>query len=260
MSRRERTGITPALVVSTVLHVGGLAAVIILAPLFKEPFKLGGGVPVTLVASGPPEFMQAQQADENVEAQTEDPDPLLEPEPVPAVAPPTATPTPAIKPPVKPPVAPGKRPGRQAELDLDKLLSDVETAAPPKKPPRKSGGAKGPSRDPKAVQIGSGKKVSAATQGYLLNLGNSLSRRWNVNCLVEGGAVDAVVTFRIANGGRLLGPPTPKGSPKDQMAKVASERAIRAIYASEPFRDFPPELYGEELIYPFDAATACANR
>jgi hypothetical protein len=44
------------------------------------------------------------------------------------------------------------------------------------------------------------------------------------------------------------------------MVRVASERAIRAVYAAEPFDEFPPELYGEELIYPFDAPAACANR
>jgi hypothetical protein len=154
------------------------------------------------------------------------------------------------------------RTGPRAELDLDKLLSDVETTSKAATPPKKGGGKKGPKKDALTVQIGSGKRVSAATRGYLLNLGNDLSRRWNPNCLVEGGAdVRAEVTFRVSFGGKLLGrPKSSEAGTKDPMVRVASERAIRAVYAAEPFNDFPPELYGEELIYPFDAPAACANR
>ena len=96
----------------------------------------------------------------------------------------------------------------------------------------------------------------------MLNLGNDLSRRWNPNCLVEGGAdVRAEITFRVSFGGKLLGrPKSSEAGTKDPMVRVASERAIRAVYAAEPFDEFPPELYGEELIYPFDAPAACANR
>jgi hypothetical protein len=154
------------------------------------------------------------------------------------------------------------RTGPRAELDLDRLLSDVETTSKAATPPKKAGGKKGPKKDALTVQIGSGKRVSAATKGYLLNLGNDLSRRWNPNCLVEGGAdVRAEVTFRVSFGGKLLGrPKSSEAGTKDPMVRVASERAIRAVYAAEPFDDFPPELYGEELIYPFDAPAACANR
>lgn len=262
MNRRERTGITPALAVSVALHAAALAAVVFLGGLFQEPFKLGGGVPVTLVTSGPPEFVQAELSDEVQEAQTEEPDPLVEPEPVPLPAPAAApVPKPDVKKPVPTPVKPG-RTGPRAELDLDRLLSDVETTSKAAKPPKKGGGKKGPKKDALTVQIGSGKRVSAATKGYLLNLGNDLSRRWNPNCLVEGGAdIRAEVTFRVSFGGKLLGrPKSSEAGTKDPMVRVASERAIRAVYAAEPFNDFPPELYGEELIYPFDAPAACANR
>lgn len=258
--RRERTGFTPALLVSAVLHVGALAAIIVFGALFKEPFKVGGGVPVTLVANGPPEFIQAEQADTVQEAQTEEPEPFVEPEPAPlpdpAVAP---TPTPAKTPPAKP-----TKPVKRAELDLDRLLSDVETSAPAKKaaPPKKPGGRKGPQKDALTVQVGSGKRVSAEAGRYLGSLGKELSRRWNPNCLVEGGAdVRAEVKFRISFGGKLLGRPTSsEAGTRDPMVRVASERAIRAVYAAEPFENFPPELYGEELIFPFDAPAACANR
>ena len=82
-----------------------------------------------------------------------------------------------------------------------------------------------------------------------------------MHALVEGGAdVRAEVTFRVSFGGKLLGrPKSSEAGTKDPMVRVASERAIRAVYAAEPFNDFPPELYGEELIYPFDAPAACAR-
>lgn len=263
MSRRhERTGIAPALLVSAVLHVGALAAIIVFGALFKEPFKIGGGVPVTLVADGPPEFIQAEVADTVQEAQTEEPDPVAPPEPE-SVPTPAATPTPTPKPTPTPPKKPTV-PGKKAELDLDRLLSDVETSAPAKKPqpPKKGGGKPGPKKDALTVQVGSGKRVSAAAGAYLGSLGKELSRRWNPNCLVEGGAdVRAVVRFRISFGGKLLGRPvSSEAGTTDPMIRVASERAIRAVYAAEPFENFPPELYGEELIFPFDAPAACANR
>jgi periplasmic protein TonB len=260
MNRRERTGIAPALAVSVALHAAALAAVVFFGGLFQKPFQLGGGVPVTLVTSGPPEFIQAELSDQVQEAQTEAPDPAAEPEPAPLPTPAAAAvPKPDAKKPT--PVTPG-RTGPRAELDLDKLLSDVETTSKASTPPKKGGGKKGPKKDALTVQIGSGKRVSAATKGYLLNLGNDLSRRWNPNCLVEGGAdVRAEVTFRVSFGGKLLGrPKSSEAGTKDPMVRVASERAIRAVYAAEPFNDFPPELYGEELIYPFDAPAACANR
>ena len=260
MNRRERTGIAPALAVSVALHAAALAAVVFLGGLFQEPFKLGGGVPVTLVTSGPPEFIQAELSDQVQEAQTEEPDPAADPEPAPLPTPAAAAvPKPDATKPT--PVKPG-RTGPRAELDLDRLLSDVETTSKAAAPPKKGGGKKGPRKDALTVQIGSGKRVSAATKGYLLNLGNDLSRRWNPNCLVEGGAdVRAEVTFRVSFGGKLLGrPKSSEAGTKDPMVRVASERAIRAVYAAEPFDEFPPELYGEELIYPFDAPAACANR
>lgn len=260
MTRRERTGIAPALAVSVALHAAALAAVVLFGDLFQKPFQLGGGVPVTLVTSGPPEFIQAELSDQVQEAQTEEPDPAAEPEPAPLPTPAAAAvPKPDAKKPT--PVKPA-RTGPRAELDLDRLLSDVETTSKAATPPKKAGGKKGPKQDALTVQIGSGKRVSAATKGYLLNLGNDLSRRWNPNCLVEGGAdVRAEVTFRVSFGGKLLGrPKSSEAGTKDPMVRVASERAIRAVYAAEPFDDFPPELYGEELIYPFDAPAACANR
>ena len=198
MNRRERTGIAPALAVSVALHAAALAAVVFFGGLFQKPFQLGGGVPVTLVTSGPPEFIQAELSDQVQEAQTEEPDPAAEPEPAPLPTPAAAAvPKPDAKKPT--PVTPG-RTGPRAELDLDKLLSDVETTSKASTPPKKGGGKKGPKKDALTVQIGSGKRVSAATKGYLLNLGNDLSRRWNPNCLVEGGAdVRAEVTFRISS-------------------------------------------------------------
>lgn len=269
MSRRERTGISPALAVSAVLHVGAALAVIFLGGLFHKPREIGGGVPVTLVTQGPPEMIRAPIADEIQEAQSPDPDPVAEPEPTPPAPPPPTPkpvpPTPAPKPtPAKPTPTPTKKPqpAQRAELDLDRLLKDVQPTKP--SPPRKGGGTKGPAKDATTIQIGSGKRVSAATKGYLLTLGEEFGRTWRPNCLVEGGSeVKVTVTFTVGAGGMLVtnGDQKPKSSASGSgsMALAASERAARAVYAAK-FKDFPPELFGEELTAPFDASVVCGNR
>lgn len=266
MNRRERTSISPALAVSAVLHVGAALAVIFLGGLFKKPFQVGGGVPVTLVTQGPPEMMRAPIADEIQEAQTEEPDPTAEPEPAPPVPPePTAKPTPPTptpKPtPPKPSETPVKKPVKRPELDLDKLLKDVETTKKPAAPARKGGGAKGPPKDATTIQIGSGKRVSAATKGYLLTLGEELGRTWRPNCLVEGGSeVKVTVTFVVGPNGILANAPKSSvNNGEGSMALAASDRAKRAVYAAK-FKEFPPELFGEALIVPFDASVVCGKR
>lgn len=270
MNRRERTGISPALAVSAVLHVGAALAVIFLGGLFKKPLEIGGGVPVTIVSQGPPEMIRAPIAEEIQEAQTEEPDPVAEPEPAPpAPTPPTPTPkptppTPTPKPvPPKPSPTPIKKPQPaqpRQELDLDRLLKDVQPSKP--SPPRKTGGAKGPTKAATTIQIGSGKRVSAATKGYLLNLGEELGRNWRPNCLVEGGSkVKVSVEFTVGPSGRAIMPPFNddliKGLNTQQTAALISAR--RAVGAAN-FKDFPPELFGEELTAPFDASVVCGNR
>lgn len=262
--KRERTGITPALAVSAVVHVAALLAVIFLGGLFKKPLELGGGVPVTLVAEGPPILRDAPEAPEESLAQTETPAPLPpEPEPAPPApaptpTPPTPTPTPAKKPPPAP--APSKKPPSR-ELDLDRLLSDVQ-ASSSRRPPKPPGGRQGPAKPDTTVKAGTSKgDISQASRGYLNNLGADLGRRWNPNCDVEGGnRVNLTLTIMLNSNGRLIGPPQiTAGAKDDPLTKAAMTRAIFAARAAEPFKDFPPELAGEKLNFKLNAQTACSQ-
>lgn len=265
--KTERNGISPALAVSAVIHIGALLAVIFLGGLFKKPLELGGGVPVTLVAEGPPILRDAPQAPEEQVAQTEDPAPLP-PEPEPAPPPPTPQPTPAKPTPPKPAPTrptptptPAKKPTPRQDLDLDRLLSDVRSSRPAK-PAKPSGGRQGPAKPSTTPVPGASKgQVSQASKGYLLTLGTDLGRRWNPNCEVEGGsAVDIRVSFRVSTNGRLLAPPESSGeNSSDPVVQAASDRAKRAVRATEPFDTLPPDLYGEKIVVRFNAKTACSQ-
>jgi len=277
---RERTGITPALAVSAVVHVAALLAVIFLGGLFKKPLELGGGVPVTLVAEGPPILRDAPETDEEQIAQTEAPSPLPpEPEPAPPTpTPPAPQPTPAKPTPPKPtpkptptptptkpapkptPTTPAKKPTPRQDLDLDRLLSDVQSSRSGR-PAKPSGGRQGPAKAASTLKAGTSKgDISQATKGYLLTLGTDLGRRWNPNCEVEGGgAVDIRVSFRVSTNGRLLAPPESSAeNASDPVVRAASDRAKRAVRQTEPFDTLPPELYGEKITVRFNAKTACS--
>lgn len=280
---RERSGISPALAVSAVIHVGALLAVIFLGGLFKKPIELGGGVPVTLVAEGPPILRDAPEAPEESVAQTEDPAPLppepdpspptppapqptpAKPEPTPAKPTPKPTPTPKPKPTPtakpSPTPTPTKKPTPRQDLDLDRLLSDVQSSRP-SRPAKPSGGRQGPAKPDSTPAPGASKgQISQASKGYLLTLGTDLGRRWNPNCEVEGGAaVDIRISFRVSTNGRLLAPPESSGeNSSDPVVKAASDRAKRAVRATEPFDTLPPELYGEKIVVRFNAKTACSQ-
>lgn len=275
---RERNGITPALVVSGVVHVGALLAVIFLGGIFKKPMELGGGVPVTLVAEGPPILRDAPQGPEEQLAQTEEPSPLPpEPDPAPPApqptpappqpAPPKPAPTPTPKPspsptpkptkpaPTTPPAKPAK-PSPSPSLDFDRLLSDLQG-----KSGKPGGGRPGPAKPNTTPAPGSSPgEVSQAAKGYANNLGKDLGRRWNPNCEVEGGdKVNITVQIIINSNGRLIGDPKViRGAKDDPITKAAITRAIFAVRAAEPFKEFPAELAGEKLNFNLNAQTACS--
>ena len=259
MSRRSDTNISPALLASVLLHGAAVVLVLIAGIYFKKPLTLGGGVPITIVSEGPPQARQAEQGDvEEVSAGEEIlPEPL--PEPVP-VAPPLPDPTP--KPPTKatkPPPTPSA--ARKPDLDLDRLMADVQGA---RRPPRaQAGGGGGTGKRDRTLAVGTSSGPSAGAKGYLLTLGTDLGRRWNPNCLVEGGAeVNVKVSFIVSSNGRLLADPTSSGgsAPPGSLTRAGSDAAIRAIRMTEPFPNFPPELYGEKITVNFNANQVCANR
>lgn len=259
MARRSGANITPALAASVLLHGGAVVLVLIAGIYFKKPPQPPGGVPITIVTEGPPQARQAEQGDvEEVSAGEEIlPEPL--PEPVP-VAPPLPDPTP--KPPAKPPAKPPTpAPRRKADLDFDRLLADVQGARPPsRKPP---GGGGGTGKKDRTLAVGAASGPSAGAKGYLLTLGTDLGRRWTPNCLVEGGAdVNIKVSFIVSSNGRLLADPVSSGkdAPPGSLARAGSDAAVRAIRMTEPFPNFPPELYGEKITVNFNANQVCANR
>lgn len=263
MSRRgSSVNMSPALAGSLILHVGLFVLVLILGMYFKKPPLPPGGVPVTIVSKGPPEFINAPVAETPQEAQAEviDPAPeelVAEPDPLPAPVPKPAQPTPRPTSPL------GKgKPAPPADLDFDRLLKDTQAASPSRRgkpPPATTVGA------PKAaatIKVGSGKKLSGATKGYLLTLGDELGRRWRPNCYAEGASkVKVTLRFVIGPGGLTTKPPPPPeyDSRNPSAEDAAYIAARRAVFAAK-FEDFPPELYGEELIVPFDASAVCGKQ
>lgn len=261
MARRSNSvNMTPAFAGSLILHVGLFVLVLILGVYFKKPPSMPGGVPVTIVSEGPPQFSNAPLADEEQVSQAETVAEIDEPEVAPpSVLPPDpATPPKPLPKPAPSPTGKGKAtPPR--DLDFDRLLKDVQTAKPGRtKPP--TGAQAGAPKSATAIKVGSGKRLSGSTQGYLLTLGDELGRKWRPNCLVEGGAdVKVTVRFTVAPSRTLLAPPKSSADGStSSMILAAGDRAKRAVWAAD-YDTFPPELFGEELIVPFDASVVCGK-
>jgi outer membrane biosynthesis protein TonB len=250
------------------LHVAVAAAFMI--SWGNRELKVGSVVPVTIVSTAPDmDTRPAVQAPETQTAATEEPVAEAPPEPVPP--PPTPTPTPPTPtPPPKPaptptPKAapPTKSTTKPAEksLDLDALAASLTRPAR-NAPQRPSAAPKGPSRAETAPvarnTTGTGLAAGIALQG----LQDELMRRWNPNCLVQGGGdVMVKATFRLGVGGQLIGDvATQITSAKTPVAQVAAERAARAVYATAPMRGLPPEFYRDTISVTFDAREFCANR
>jgi hypothetical protein len=45
---------------------------------------------------------------------------------------------------------------------------------------------------------------------------------------------------------------------RDPAVRSAARRAIQSVYNAAPFRDLPPELYGQPIAVKFNAAEACS--
>jgi len=180
---------------------------------------------------------------------------LAEPDPLPQPTPakPAARPAPS-------PLGKGK-PAPPSDLDLDRLLKDVQASRSSRsRPPPAT--TQGPAKAAATIKVGSGKKLSGATKGYLLTLGDELGRRWRPNCYTEG-ASKAKVTVRFTVGpfGLVKEPEKAEtwGAGKSSADIAAYISARRAVYAAR-YEDFPPELFGEELIVPFDATAVCGKQ
>lgn len=275
---RERTNLSPAAAGSLLLHLGVVALMMVSWPWARD-LKLGAVVPVNIVANAPStDLRPAVQAPEEQSALTEAPvadAPIQEvtPEPTPTPTPTPPAPQPAARPAPTPPTPkpaaktpapqkaaqPAAKPARPADLDFDALLASVSKAA------RSSGGrqssaAKGASRAETATQarpdLGKGLAASA-----IAGLSDELQRRWNPNCDVEGGRdVQIRTTFTLGISGQVLGDVRSeiRGGPATPVAQAAAERATRAVYAAAPFKNLPPDLYGQRIGVNFNARQACS--
>ena len=258
MTRKE---ISPALMGSVLLHVT-VAVMFLISWNFARDLKVGAVVPVTIVSNAPStDIRPAIQAPEDQTAQADQPVPdaplqSAAPEPEPVPTPPAPTPkaakpvekVPAVKP--APPAKPEK------SLDLDALSASVSKMVKPTKP---SSAAKGPARPETATVARTtvGEGVSGAA---LTGLIDELQRRWNPNCDVEGGRdVQVRVAFVIGAGGQVVGNVAPqiKGA-QNAVSQAAAERAVRAVYAAAPFRNLPPQYYGDKIAVTFNAREACS--
>ena len=94
----------------------------------------------------------------------------------------------------------------------------------------------------------------------LAGTAEDIQRNWKPDCEVEGGrGVIVRVTFTIAPNGAVVGDVIPQvRSLKTPVSQDAADRAVRAVYASAPFRDLPKEFYGEKIIVQLNASEACS--
>ena len=269
MSALERTDMRRPLIGSFLLHAGLLIATLVTWPWFSKPMHLGASVPVTIVSTAPESNVRpAEQAPVEEMAATPEPEPappqqVAPPTPAPPAPPTRAVPTPpqSAPKPVAPTPAPKKAepPKKQSLLDLDALASSIRTKASGKPA---SGARRGPPHPELAAQarpaVG---QASALAASALSNLSADLARRWNPNCEVEGGAnVDIRVAMKLDKAGNVVGGLDVAGqTSSDPVVKAASDRAVRAIRAAEPFQNLPAELYGERIIIRFNARSACAS-
>ena len=279
---RARREISPALMGSVALHVA-VAAALLISWRFERNLKLGSAVPVTLVASAPSQLEAPVQAPEPAPAQAETstpqappvpvppaPRPAPEPQPAPPKPAPPPKPTPAPKPAPTPKPAPKvEKPVEQTpppkaktaakpekSLDLDALAASLSKMSKPAggKPGQAARGA------PRAAAAPTvGKELSKGGQAALNGLIEDLEKHWHPNCNVEGARdVQVRIRFRIDPEGQVQG--DPKRLITDTPSTVvgaATVRAAQTILAGEPYRNLPPELYGQTITAIFNGKDAC---
>jgi outer membrane biosynthesis protein TonB len=207
--------------------------------------------------------MRADQiAPETQVAQTEQPVPQAEPQPAPPApqpepTPPAPTPAPPKAAPPTPAPKPTPKPKPEKNLDLDALAASLSKMSKPAAA-KPSSAAKGATRPQTAPETHAG--LTSAGQASLNGLIEDLERRWNPNCDVEGGRdVQVRVSFSVGFAGELSSGVTSQIlSPANPAAKVAEERAVRAVYAAAPFKSLSREIYGQKIGVIFNAKKACS--
>ncbi len=267
--------VSPAFLASGVLHLGVLAALLLVRSPAGDPAGEGPPVAVRLVTSG--DFAAAQSAPgpaadaapaappAPVPAEPEPaPPPPTPPEPAPApprLRPaPTSPPMPAARPPATPPrpspATPASAPARPT----------APATAPPKRP---SGGLDLDALAGQVARLGGSRPGPAAPAGgaatgpsaaALAGLQDQLQRRWTPNCEVDGGRdVRVRVSFGLSPGGDLAGPVEAGGLERSDnpVVRAAAERAIRAVLQAAPFPALASPT-GQRIAVNFNAREACS--
>jgi protein TonB len=237
----------PALAAAIALHVGVIAAILMFGNVLNKPVYGPNVVSVTLVntPNNPSPSIVTPTPSQTAAPPTpeEAPAPLPPaPVPKPVQAAPKPTPAPSPKPVPTPKAAPAPTPkpvAKPAPDDSsfpDKILNHIGGSPAQSHP-----------RPPSNTASGTGATPSPAA---MASLKNQLERLWNPNCEVMGGSdISIVITFQLGAGGRLSNKPTSSvGDSGGELTKVASDRAIRAVYQyfsdpNRPFANLPPDKY-----------------
>jgi protein TonB len=260
----RRIEVSPWALGSLGLHL--TVAAIFMVSWGARDLKVGSVTPVTLVASLPDaDTRPAESGPETQEAAAE----MLAPDappPEPAPAPPAPIPPPkaaqTAPPKVAAPPAAKSPPKPDTRLDLDALAASL--TAPARSVPRQAAAAAaktGPTRVETAPIARQTPGVGLASGQAATGLTDELQRRWNPNCEVEGGRDVLVrVTFTLGATGQVLGDVASQiQGLRNPVAIAGAERAVRAVYAAQPFRGLPREFYGARIAVNFNAKEACAR-
>ncbi len=275
--------VNPAYLASTLLHLGVLAALVLVRPVVGDPAGEGPPVAVRLADSGDLAAALAAAGAPQTAAEPA-PDPPAPEERAPEVRPPEpAAPAPAPPPPLRKPV-PAPTPKPVPAPARQEVAAPRPAQAAPKPPatrppnPRPAAAAPAQPRPPGGLDLdalasqvarlggarpgapASGGAASGPSAAALAGLQDQLQRRWTPNCEVEGGRdVRVRVSFRLGPGGDLDGPVEAGGLEQsgNAVVRAAAERAIRAVHQAAPF----PALSGaagQRIAVNFNAREACS--
>jgi periplasmic protein TonB len=263
--RAQRVEASPAFFASAVLHVLILTALLI-SWRFSHEIKMGSVVPVTIVAQGPPaDLKPAELAPQPQTAQTEAPIPEAKPEVTPPPAPAKPPPPPKKVETPKPEPAPAPAPKKSApakpekSLDLDALAASL-TKPVKSAPPKPSSAARGASQ-PETALVARNTPGTALSAAAMQGLIDDLERRWNPNCEVAAGRDLIVrVVFSLGSYGQVIGDVRSQLTHGDSgpVGAEGARRARAAVFAAQPFRNLPRDLYGQTIAVNFNGKDACS--
>jgi protein TonB len=271
--RRERTNLTPSMMVSVGLHLAVFLSAVIVWPWFGKPVQVANVTAITLTPapSAPPP--PALQAPEEQQAQAPEPTPTPEVKPPPA-PPPQPQPTPVPKPPQPQPKPKADRAAADKLLQSlaqtqktpskaksDNFLANLDASLTPQKP---QGARRGPAQAETALAPRTDPGAAQATTDAAAAVSGRLNRIWNKSCGVEGFRDLVIrVKFNLTIDGQLLGAPQvmDPAPPGNSVWQAAADRAVRAVNQAAPFSELPRHTYGQWKSFTaiFNGREACQN-